>query len=95
MKTYYVYIMSNKNNNVLYTGVTNDLLRRVYEHREKLICGFTLRYNITKLVFFESHTEPLNAIQREKPLKSGSRKKKVHLIEGSNPNWVDLYPELL
>ena len=87
--------MTNKYNKVLYTGVTNDLLRRVHEHREKLIAGFPLRYNITKLVYFENHVDPISAIQREKQIKNGSRKRKVQLIERSNPHWIDLYPSLL
>jgi len=87
--------MTNKYNKVLYTGVTNNLLRRVYEHREKLIEGFTSRYNVTKLVYFENHVDPLSAIQREKQIKGGSRKKKIQLIERKNPNWHDLYPDLL
>jgi putative endonuclease len=95
VKTYYVYIMTNKYNKVLYTGVTNDLLRRVYEHREKTIAGFTLRYNVTKLVYFENHVDPISAIQREKQIKNGSRKRKVQLIERRNPHWIDLYPSLL
>lgn len=95
MKTFFVYIMTNKDNKVLYTGVTNNLLRRVYEHREKLIEGFTSRYNVTKLVYFENHVDPLSAIQREKQIKGGSRKKKIQLIERKNPNWHDLYPDLL
>ena len=95
MKTFFVYIMTNKNNRVLYTGVTNDLLRRVYEHREKLMEGFTTRYNVTKLVYFESYSDPSRAIQREKQIKSGSRKQKIALIEKNNQGWTDLYPGLL
>jgi len=87
--------MTNKYNKVLYTGVTNDLVSRIHEHREKLIDGFTSRYNVTKLVYFENHVDPLSAIQREKQIKSGSRKKKVQLIERKNPKWLDLYPDLL
>ena len=87
--------MTNKNNRVLYTGVTNDLLRRVYEHREKLMEGFTTRYNVTKLVYFESYSDPSRAIQREKQIKSGSRKQKIALIEKNNQGWTDLYPGLL
>jgi len=95
VKTFFVYIMTNKYNKVLYTGVTNDLVSRIHEHREKLIDGFTSRYNVTKLVYFENHVDPLSAIQREKQIKSGSRKKKVQLIERKNPKWLDLYPDLL
>lgn len=79
---------------MLYTGVTNDLVRRVYEHREKLAEGFTKQYNISKLVFFEIFYDPENAISREKQIKGGSRAKKVALIEGMNPRWDDLYHSL-
>ena len=95
MKTYFVYIMTNEYDRVLYTGVTNDLLRRVHEHREKLIKGFTSRYKVTKLVYFETHNDSITAIKREKQIKSGSRDRKIKLIEGSNPTWTDLYPGLL
>lgn len=93
-KYYYVYIMTNKWNTVLYTGVTNELSRRVYEHKEKMVDGFTKRYNITKLVYYEVFEEPYYAISREKQIKAGSRKKKIKLIEGMNPEWKDLYDEL-
>ena len=91
---YYVYIMTNKNNTVLYTGITSDLKRRIYEHREKLAEGFTKRYNLTKLVYYEVFQDSLNAIQREKQIKSGSRKKKVDLINDMNPAWKDLDEDL-
>jgi len=94
-KHYYVYILTNKNNSVLYTGVTNNLSRRVYEHKEKLHNGFTKRYNITKLVYYEVFEEPYYAIAREKQIKAGSRKKKLALIDGMNPSWKDLYDELI
>jgi len=93
-KQFYVYIMSNKNNTVLYTGVTNDLRRRVYEHREKVFEGFTKKYNITKLVYYEILRDAETAIAREKQIKGGSRQKKVDLIEEMNPQWKDLYEEL-
>jgi putative endonuclease len=79
-KYYYVYILSNKYNNVLYVGITNDLIRRVYEHKNKLIEGFTEEYNVDKLVYYELFNDPINAITREKQLKGYSRKKKVELI---------------
>ena len=87
--------MTNKNNTVLYTGVTNDLKRRVYEHRNKLmIDGFTKRYNITKLVYYEVFGDPENAILREKQIKAGSRKKKLDLIDSINAIWKDLYDDI-
>ncbi len=91
---YYVYIMTNKNNTVLYTGVTNDLKRRVYEHKNKLIKGFTKKYNVCKLVHHETFLDPENAILREKQIKGGSRQKKIDLINGQNPIWEDLYEKL-
>lgn len=93
-KQYYVYIMANKINTVLYTGVTSDLKKRIWEHKEKVIDGFTKKYNINKLIFFEMHNDPENAILREKQIKAGSRTKKVELIIGINPEWKDLYDKL-
>jgi len=93
-KQYYVYIMTNPRNTVLYTGVTNDLVRRVYEHRQKLVAGFTKKYNIVKLVYYEVFQDIENAILREKQIKAGSRKKKVQLINSINKEWRDLYEEL-
>lgn len=93
-KSGYVYIMTNKNNTVLYTGVTSDLQKRVWQHREKLVEGFTKRYNVVKLVYYEACPNMLSAIAREKQLKSGSRQKKVGLIQGLNPEWRDLYDDL-
>jgi len=86
--------MTNKNNTVLYTGVTNDLKRRVYEHKEKLIDGFTKKYNVNKLVYFKFTSDINSAIQREKQIKAGSRQKKIDLINSINPEWKDLYNEL-
>ncbi len=92
MDTYfYVYIMSNKNNSVLYTEIINDLKRRLFEHREKLIKGFTRNYNVTKLVHYEVFRDSLNAIHREKQIKGGSRNKKIDLVISANPGWKDLY----
>ena len=93
-KQYYVYIMTNKNNKVLYTGITNDLKRRVYEHKEKFVAGFTKKYNVSKLVYYEVFEDPENAILKEKQIKAGSRQKKINLIETINKEWRDLYGEL-
>ena len=90
MNNYYVYILSNKSNKVLYVGVTNDLQRRVYEHKNKLIEGFTSKYNIDKLLHYEITTDIKSAIEREKQLKSWSRAKKEELINNSNPQRKDL-----
>ena len=89
MKQYYVYIMTNKSR-TLYTGVTNDLERRVYEHKQKLVPGFTARYNITRLVYFEATEDVQAAIVREKQIKGWLRRKKIALIESANPRWEDL-----
>ena len=94
MKQYYVYIMTNKHNTVLYAGVTNDLKRRVYEHREKLIDGFTRKYNVTKLVYYDISEDIESAILEEKRIKGGSRIRKIRLIESANPGWKDLYCNL-
>jgi len=87
---YYVYIMTNQRNGVLYTGVTNDLRRRVYEHKAKLVGGFATRYNLHKLVYFEVAENPGAAIAREKQIKAGPRRKKIELIETMNPSREDL-----
>jgi len=86
--------MTNKNNTVLYTGMTNNLIRRVYKHKEKIIDGFTKKYNCTKLVYYEIFNDPYNAITREKQIKAGSRKKKIDLINAMNPEWNDLYNQI-
>jgi len=86
--------MTNKWNRVLYVGISSDLVRRVFEHKERLIEGFTCRYNTNKLVYFETFTDPIAAIQREKQIKNGSRKKKIQLIERKNSGWDDLYHEI-
>ena len=93
-RQYYVYIMTNKRNIVLYTGVTNDLKRRVCEHKEKLAVGFTRKYNVTKLLYYEVFGDIESAILREKQIKGGSRQKKIELINGLNKRWQDLYEEL-
>ncbi len=86
--------MTNKTNRVLYTGVTNDLKRRVYEHKAKLVQGFTNKYNVNKLIYYEASRQVESAILREKPIKGGSRGKKVQLVKTINPKWKDLYDEL-
>jgi putative endonuclease len=91
LHNYYVYILSHTNNNVLYVGFTNDLTKRVFEHKKKLIPGFTSKYNITKLVYFERYDFVELAIKREKQVKAYSRLKKVNLINTINPDWIDLY----
>jgi len=87
---YYIYIMTNKRNTVLYTGVTNNLEERVSQHKNKLKKGFTSKYNINKLVYYEEFDYIDDAIAREKQIKAGSRKKKIELIEGINKKWDDL-----
>ncbi len=93
-KQFYIYLMTNMSNAVLYTGVTSALKRRVYEHKEKLVEGFTKKYRVTKLVYYETAKDAQTAITREKQIKSGSRQKKVALIESMNPLWHDLYDDL-
>ena len=92
MRQYYVYIMTNRSK-TLYTGVTNDLLRRVYEHKNKMVEGFTKKYNITKLVYYEDTNDVEEAIAREKQIKGWLRRKKIALIESINPEWKDLSEE--
>ena len=87
---YYVYILTNWNNKVMYVGVTNDLTRRLYEHKNKLTDGFTSRYNVHKLVYFEHTTDAYAAITREKEIKAWRREKKDALVEKKNPDWKDL-----
>ena len=89
-KQYFVYIMTNNNDTVLYTGMTNNLKRRVYEHKNKIYRGFTSRYNISKLIYYEICGDSYHAISREKQIKAGSRWRKIKLIESINPNWTDL-----
>ena len=93
---YYVYILSNNHRNVIYTGITNDLARRVYEHKKHLDKGsFTSRYNVENLVFYEVTTNVDSAMAREKQIKGWNRKRKEKLIEAKNPNWNDLYESVL
>ncbi len=89
-KDYTVYLITNWNNKVLYVGVTNDLVRRIFEHKNKLVKGFTTKYNVNKLVYFESTTDVKSAISREKEIKGWRREKKNKLIEEVNPNWDKL-----
>ena len=95
IKQYFVYIMTNANNTVLYTGVTNDLARRVYEHKHGLGSAFVKKYNVHKLVYYEVGNDVHATIAREKQIKGGSRKKKIDLINSLNPEWKDLYEEII
>jgi len=95
MKYSYVYILSDEKNNVLYTGVTSDLLKRVWEHKHHVVEGFTKRYNVSKLVYYEEGENMYSAISREKQIKGKLRKKKISLIEKMNPDWKDLYWDLI
>jgi putative endonuclease len=92
---FYVYILANKIGGTLYIGVTNDLIRRVAEHRQKSMEGFTKKYEIDRLVYFEQFDDAENAIRREKRLKKWNRAWKIRLIEELNPNWDDLHPSLV
>jgi putative endonuclease len=94
-KQLYVYILASRKHGTIYIGMTNDLIRRVYEHKEKLVPGFTKDYGVDKLVYYETYDDPESAITREKRLKRWKRDWKIELIEGSNPNWDDLYLELI
>ena len=95
MKNMYVYIITNKNNTVLYVGVTNDIVRRIYEHKNKLLPGFSSKYELYKLVYFETFDDETIAIEREKYLKRCYRKTKENLISQQNPLWIDLYGKLI
>ena len=94
MRSYYVYILAKHRHGALYIGMTNDLVRRVHEHREGFVDGFTKRYGIKQLVYFEQHATAASAIQREKTLKHWSRDWKIRQIEKTNPTWRDLYDEI-
>jgi putative endonuclease len=93
-RQYYVYILTNKSDNVLYIGVTNDLVRRIFEHKNKLVEGFTKKYNLRKLVYYEATNDIESAINREKQLKNWHRDWKINLINQFNPNWKDLSDDL-
>ena len=90
-----VYILSSKRNGTLYVGVTSNLVRRVYEHKKRLVAGFTKRYGINRLVWYETHETMESAIMREKQLKKWNRSWKIHLIESQNRNWEDLFQRIL
>ena len=95
MGHYFVYIMASSRNGTLYIGVTNDLIRRVYEHMHDIVPGFTSKYQVHELVYYEIHEDILQAIAREKLLKKWHRRWKLRLIEEKNPEWIDLYHELV
>ena len=94
-KEFYVYILASKRNGTLYIGVTSDLIKRIWEHKNKFVEGFTKEYHVDKLVYFEQFRDPENAIKREKRLKKYTRKWKLDLIEKMNPKWDDLYKRLI
>jgi putative endonuclease len=91
---YYVYLLASDKYGTLYLGVTNDILRRVYEHKTKAVAGFTKRYSVDKLVWFEIYEDPVAAITREKELKKWRRDWKIRLVEETNPQWIDLFPQI-
>lgn len=91
----YIYILFNKRNGTLYTGVTSNLVKRICEHKNKFVEGFTKKYNIDKLGYYEVYDTIISAIEREKQLKGGSRKQKIQLIESINPHWKDLYDTII
>ena len=93
-KQYYVYLISNKNNTTIYTDITSDIKRRIWEHKNNITKGFSSKYNLHKLLYYEIYQDPENAIIREKQIKSGRREKKIRLIESMNPKWIDLYDNL-
>ena len=95
MSSYYIYMMTNQQNKVLYTGVTNNLIGRVWQHKEKLFKGFTSKYNLTKLVYYEIFGEVYDAITREKHIKGKKRKFKIDLIEKENKDWKDLWSDII
>jgi putative endonuclease len=95
MKNYYVYILASQRNGTLYVGVTSDLIKRVWEHKKKLVDGFTKKYNVDKLVYFEQFQDAELAIKKEKRLKKYERSWKLEMIEKNNPEWNDLYEYLL
>lgn len=95
MNSYYVYIVASEKNGTLYVGVTNDLVRRVWEHKNKGIDGFTKKYEVHRLVYFEETSNIESALAREKQLKNWQRKWKLQLIEKDNPNWEDLYQKII
>ena len=92
--SYFVYMLTNRPDGTLYVGITNNLIRRVYEHKSKAVQGFSKRYNLDQLGYYEIHDTALNAIQREKNIKHWPRQWKINLIEDTNPDWRDLYDEV-
>jgi putative endonuclease len=94
LRTYWIYILASRPRGTLYVGMTNDLIRRIYEHREGVIEGFTKTYAVKMLVYYEQHTTAINAIQREKNIKHWSRKWKIDLIRSMNPEWRDLWGDI-
>lgn len=95
MKEPAIYIMANKKNGTLYTGITSDIIQRVYQHKEGILKGFTHQYDCKMLVYYELHESIISAIEREKKIKAGSRKSKIQLIESLNPRWQDLYRDVI
>ena len=95
MKTYYVYILASKRNGTLYIGITNNLMNRVYEHKHVMVKGFTKKYHVDKLLYYEETNDVNSAISREKKMKRWKRNWKISLIERTNPEWKDLYNNLL
>lgn len=95
MKKYYIYILASKRNGTLYIGITSNFVKRIWEHKQKLVKGFTEKYNVTTLVYFEEYDNPTEAIKREKNLKAWKRAWKLELIEKENPNWEDLYSKII
>ncbi|MDR1123107.1 MAG: GIY-YIG nuclease family protein [Elusimicrobiota bacterium] len=95
MKNYYIYIITNYTNTTLYIGTTNNLIRRIYEHKNKSVEGFSSKYNLKKLVYYEVFQDISKAIEREKQLKNWNRDWKVKLIENTNPEWKDLHDEIM
>ncbi len=95
MKEYYVYMMASKKNGTLYTGVTSDLIKRVYEHRTGAVPGFTKTYKVNLLVYYEVHGDVMEAIKREKNIQAWKRLWKIRLIEEENPSWEDLYDKIV
>jgi putative endonuclease len=91
---YYVYLLASRKHGTLYVGMTRDLLRRAYEHKTRAVAGFTSKYGVNLLVWFETYDDPLSAIAREKEIKKWRREWKINLIERSNPGWIDLYETL-
>ena len=94
MKSPFVYMLASQRNGTIYTGVTSDLVQRVWQHKNNLVSGFTKQYQVHDLVWYELHSDMLSAISREKQIKEWRRKWKIHLIEKSNPHWDDLYMDI-